>query len=102
MENTVTINADAYADVLVLAYKALILKDVLFANAELGYKEKSLFFMANADMDAAAKYLFPDSYAEKLAELVDKKMAKDEKDGLVEPMNKKKAEDSKEGADDER
>lgn len=101
MENTVTISADAYAEILGLAYKAVILKDVLFANAALGYKEKSLFFMANTDMDAVAKYLFPERYAEKLAELVDEKREKDEKGRLVELMNKKKAEDSKEGADDE-
>lgn len=69
MENTVTINADDYAAILELAYKAAILKDVLFANAALGYKEKSLIFVANTDLDTMAKYLFPDRYAEKVAEL---------------------------------
>lgn len=102
MENTVTVNADDYAATLWLAYKAAILKDVLFANAALGYKGKSLFFMASTDIDAVAKYLFPDSYAEKLAELAGKKRARDEKDRLVGLMNKKNAEDGKEGADDGR
>ena len=69
MENTVTISADAYADILGLAYKAAILKDVLFANAALGYKEKSLIFVANTDLDTIAKYLFPERYSEKVAEL---------------------------------
>jgi predicted transcriptional regulator len=69
MENTVTISTDDYTAILELAYKAAILQDVLFANAALGYKEKSLVFGANTDLDTVAKYLFPDRYAEKIAEL---------------------------------
>lgn len=69
MENTVTIGTDDYAAILGLAFKAAILEDVLFANAALGYREKSLIFAANTDMDTMAKYLFPERYAEKVAEL---------------------------------
>lgn len=69
MENAVQISAENYTAILELAYKAAILQDVLFSNAALGYKEKSLIFGANTDLDTAAKYLFPDRYAEKIAEL---------------------------------
>lgn len=75
MENTVTINADDYAAILRLAYKEEVLKDVLFANAALGYKEKSLIFMANSDLETIAKYLFPEMYAEKVEELKEAKEA---------------------------
>lgn len=69
MENVVQISAENYTAILELAFKAAILKDVLFANAALGYKEKSLIFVANTDLDTIAKYLFPEMYAEKVAEL---------------------------------
>lgn len=69
MENTVTISTDDYSAILGLAFNAAILKDVLFANAALGYKEKSLIFVSNTDLDTIAKYLFPEMYAEKVAEL---------------------------------
>lgn len=69
MENVVQISAENYTAILELAYKAAILQDVLFANAALGYREKSLIFGANTDLDTVAKYLFPDRYAEKIAEL---------------------------------
>lgn len=96
-KGTVSIGISEYKEILELAYKVAILQDVLFANAELGYQGKSLFFMANTPMDTIVKCLFPDRYAEKLAELVDKKRAKDIRDKHVELMNKKKKEeDSKE------
>lgn len=66
---TVSISISEYKEILDLAYKAAVLKDVLFANASLGYKEKSLIFVANTDLDTIAKYLFPERYAEKIAEL---------------------------------
>lgn len=69
MENVVQISAENYTAILEPAYKVAILQDVLFANAALGYKEKSLIFGANTDLDTVAKYLFPDMYAEKIAEL---------------------------------
>ena len=69
MENVVQISAENYTAILELAYKATILQDALFANAALGYKEKSLVFGANTGLDTVAKYLFPDKYAEKIAEL---------------------------------
>ena len=69
MDNMVPISTDDYSAILELAFKAAILKDVLFANAALGYKEKSLIFVANTDLDTIAKYLFPEMYAEKVAEL---------------------------------
>ena len=69
MDGTVTIARSEYKQILELAYKAAILKDVLFSNAAPGYKEKSLIFVANTDLDTIAKYLFPERYAEKVAEL---------------------------------
>lgn len=68
-DGTVTIARSEYKQILELAYKAAMLKDVLFANAALGYKEKSLIFVANTDLDTIAKYLFPERYAEKVEEL---------------------------------
>lgn len=76
-ESMVSISEDEYKEILELAYKAAILQDVLFATAALGYKEKSLVFGANTDLDTVAKYLFPDRYAEKIAEL---KAAKEDDD----------------------
>lgn len=69
MENTVTIGTDDYSEILGLALRAAILRDALFANAALGYSGKSLIFAANTDIDTMARYLFPDRYAEKVAEL---------------------------------
>ncbi len=68
-EGTVTISFSECKEILELAYKAAILLDVLFENAELGYHGKLLLFMANTPMDTIVKCLFPNRYAEKLAEL---------------------------------
>lgn len=100
-EGTVTIDVSEYRKLLKLAYREAILQDVLFAHAELDFQGKSLFFMPSAAIDIIEKYLFPDRYAEKLAELVDDRRARDEKDGPVGPMDEKKAEDNEEEADDE-
>lgn len=99
-DGTVTIGVSEYKEILELAYKAAVLQDVLFAHVELGYQGKSLFFMASTAMDTIARFIFPDRYAEKLAELVEKKRADDERDRLCELMSKK-AEDGKEGTDNE-
>lgn len=96
-KGTVSIDISEYKEILELAYKAAILKDALFGEAVLGYDGKSLTCGFNGDAGTVAKYLFPEEYAEKLAELVDEKRAKDIRDKHVELMNKKKKEeDSKE------
>lgn len=67
--NTVKIGTEEYTAILELAFKAAILKDVLFAQASLSYDGKSLICGACGDAGTIAKYLFPEEYAEKLAEL---------------------------------
>ena len=67
--NTVKIGSEAYTTILELAYKAVILKDVLFTQAVLSYDRKSLTCGFGCDVSTVAKYLFPEEYAEKLAEL---------------------------------
>ena len=67
--NTVKIGAEEYKTILELAFKAAILKDVLFAKAALSYDGESLICGNCIDVDMVAKYLFPEEYAEKLAEL---------------------------------
>lgn len=81
-KRTVSIGIDEYKEILELAYQAAILKDALFAEAALGYDGKSLICGFNGDAGTVAKYLFPEEYAEKLAELTDKKKEEDnEEDG---------------------
>ena len=67
--NTVKIEAEEYKAILELAFKAAILKDVLFAQAALNYDGKSLIFGIGNDASTIAKYLFPEECAEKIAEL---------------------------------
>ena len=68
--NIVKISAEGYTAILELAFKAAILKDVLFAQATLSYDGKSLICGVGGDATTVAKYLFPEEYAEKLAELI--------------------------------
>lgn len=75
--NTVRIGTEEYTAILELAFKAAILKDVLFAQAALNYDGKSLICGVCGDAGTVAKYLFPEEYAEKLAELTDKKKEED-------------------------
>ena len=70
--NTVKIEAEKYTAILELAFKAVILKDVLFSQAALNYNGESLIFVLCNDTSTIAKYLFPEEYAEKIAELRDK------------------------------
>lgn len=79
-EGIVTIGVSEYKEVLELAYKAAILKDALFAEAVLGYDGKSLICGFNGDAGTAAKYLFPEEYANKLRELMDNKTAEPSKE----------------------
>ena len=67
--NIVKIGAEEYTAILELAFKAAILKDVLFAQATLSYDGKSLICGVGGDASTVAEYLFPEEYAEKLAEL---------------------------------
>lgn len=68
-EGTVSIGITEYKEILELAFKAAILKEVIFANVSLNYDGKSLICFAGADAGTVAKYFFPDEYAEKMAEL---------------------------------
>lgn len=67
-ENTVAISKDEYKAILVLALKAAILKEAIFAQAMPSYDGKSLICAVCGDAGTVAKYLFPEEYAEKLAE----------------------------------
>ena len=77
--NTVKISAEWYTALLVLAFKAAILKDILFAKATLSYDGKSLICWVGGDASTVAEYLFPEQYAEKLAELTKEEGADDER-----------------------
>lgn len=77
--NTVKIGAEEYTAILELAFKAAILKDVLFAKAALSYDRESLICGNCIDVGMVAKYLFPEEYAEKLAELTKEEGADDER-----------------------
>lgn len=77
--NTVKIGAEEYTAILELAFKAAILKDVLFAKAALSYDGESLICGNCIDVGTLAKYLFHEEYAEKLAELTKKEGADDER-----------------------
>lgn len=71
-KGTVSIDISEYKELLELAYKAAVIKDVIFAEASLNFDGKSLICGVRGDAGTVAKYLFPDEYAEKLAELNDK------------------------------
>lgn len=68
-EGTVTIGVSEYKSILELAFKAAILKEVIFAQAAPSHDGKSLICGIYGDAGTVAKYLFPEEYAEKLAEL---------------------------------
>lgn len=72
MENVVQISAEKYTAILELAFKAVVLKDAIFSEASLNYDGKSLICVTRGDSDTLAKYLFPEEYAAKLAELTNK------------------------------
>lgn len=89
-ENMVSTSKDEYKatlEILELACKAEMLKEVLLDSATLDYYGKGLYFGSfSNDVATIFKYAFPEDYESKLRELVDKK----------------KAADNEEGADDER
>lgn len=68
-KGTVTIDISKYEKMLELAFKLAILKEVMFADAMLSNDGKSLVCSIWGDAGRIAKYLFPEEYAEKLAEL---------------------------------
>lgn len=72
MKNVVQISAERYTAILELALKAAVLKDAIFSEASLNYDGKSLICVTRGDADTLAKYLFPEEYAAKLAELTKK------------------------------
>lgn len=72
--NTVKIEAEKYAAILKLAFSAAILKDALFSQAALSYDGKSLIFGLGNDVSAIAEHIFPEEYAEKIAELRDERV----------------------------
>ena len=71
-EGTVSISVSEYKELLELAFKAAVIKDVIFAEASLNFDGKSLICGVRGDAGTVAKYLFPEEYAEKLEELNDK------------------------------
>lgn len=68
-KGTVSIGIDEYKEILELAFKAATLKEAIFAQAAPSYDGKSLICAVCGDAGTVAKYLFPEEYAEKLAEL---------------------------------
>lgn len=85
-DGTVTIARSEYKQILDLAYKAAMLKEAVLNTAALDFYGKDLYFGGNGEVATIFKYAFPEDYESKLREL----------------MNKKKAKDGKEGADNER
>lgn len=84
---TVTIGRSEYKQILKLAYKAAMLKEAVLNCAILDLYGNELFFGGgNSEVATIFKYAFPKEYENRLREL----------------MDKKKAKESKEGADDER
>lgn len=71
-DGTVSISVSEYKELLELAFKEAVIKDVMLANASLNYDGKSLIFGVGSDAGTVAKYLFPEEYAEKLEELTNK------------------------------
>ena len=71
-EGTVSIGVSEYKELLELAFKAAVIKDVIFAEASLNFDGKSLICGVRGDADTVAKYLFPEEYDKKLEELNDK------------------------------
>lgn len=68
-KGTVSIGIDEYKEILELAFKAATLKEAIFAQAAPSCDGKSLICGVYGDAGTVAKYLFPEEYAEKLAEL---------------------------------
>ncbi len=68
-KGTVSIGISEYKEILGLAYKAAILKEAIFAQAAPSCDGKSLICGVYGDAGTVARYLFPEEYAEKLAEL---------------------------------
>lgn len=72
-EGTVSIGVSEYKELLELAFKAAVIKDVIFAEASLNFDGKSLICGVLGDAGTVVKYLFPEEYDKKLEELNDKK-----------------------------
>lgn len=68
-EGTVSIRVSEYKELLELAFKAAVIKDVIFAEASLNFDGKSLICGVRGDAGTVAKYLFPEEYDKKLEEL---------------------------------
>lgn len=68
-KGTVSIGIDEYKEILELAFKAATLKEAIFAQAAPSCDGKSLICGVYGDAGTVARYLFPEEYAEKLAEL---------------------------------
>lgn len=81
-EGTVSIDINEYKDILELAYKAAMLKEVVLSGAMLDiFYGNELCFGGGNEVATIFKYAFPEDYERKLRELQDKKKAKDNKEG---------------------
>ena len=74
-KETVSIGINEYTAILELAFKAVILKEAIFAKATLSYDGKSLICGVYGDVGTVARYIFPEEYAKKLEELNDKEVS---------------------------
>lgn len=71
-KGTVSIGINEYTAILELAFKAVILKEAIFAQAAPSCDGKSLICGVYGDI---ARYIFPEEYAKKLEELNDKEVS---------------------------
>jgi hypothetical protein len=76
-EGTVSINISDYKEILELAYKAAMLKEVVLNGATLNFSGDELYFYGGNELTAIFKYAFPSEYESKLRELIDKEKAED-------------------------
>lgn len=76
-EGTISIDISEYKEILELAYKAAMLKEVVLSSAKLDFLGKELYFGGGSEVAAIFKYAFPEDYKSKLRELIDKKKAED-------------------------
>ena len=81
-EGTISIDISEYKEILELAYKAAMLKEVVLSSAKLDiFYGNELCFGGGNEVATIFKYAFPEDYESKLRELKDKKKAEDNKEG---------------------
>ena len=80
-ENMVEISKDEYKQILELAYKAAMLKEVVLNGAILDFSGDGLYFYGGNEVATIFKYAFPSEYEGKLRELMDEKTEDGNKEG---------------------